>query len=58
MKVYLPPRLGRWGLVLEVVRARGELQLEHRAFGVRHPDRPWAPSVYQVAHRRLHAGEE
>ena len=58
VKVYPPPPAGRWGLVLELVRAGGVLQLEHRAFGVRHPDRPWQPSVYQVADRRLHAGEE
>lgn len=24
------------------------------AFGLRHPRAPWQPSVYQVAHRRLH----
>jgi hypothetical protein len=24
------------------------------AFGLRHPERAWQPSVYQFAHRRLH----
>ena len=57
VKVYLPPPDGQWGLVLEVVRSQRTLQLAYLAFGLRHPDQPWQPSVYQVAHRRLHAGE-
>lgn len=57
VKVYLPPPDGQWGLVLEVVRSRRTLQLAYLAFGLRHPDQPWQPSVYQVAHRRLHGGE-
>ena len=57
VKIYLLLPAGRWGLVLEVVRTEGKIRLEHRAFGVRHPSRPWHPSVYQVAHRRLHAAE-
>ncbi len=54
VKLYLPPPAGRWGLVLRLARAEEELVLYHLAFGVRHPERPWQPSVYQVAHRRLH----
>lgn len=54
VKVYLPPPAGRWGLVLRLARAGDKVVLYHLAFGVRHPERPWQPSVYQVAHHRLH----
>jgi hypothetical protein len=55
VKLYLPPPTGRWGMVLQLGRAGQGLVLYHLAFGVRHPERPWQPSVYQVAHRRLQA---
>jgi hypothetical protein len=32
----------------------GRLVLSYLAFGVGHPEHPWQPSVYQVAHERLH----
>jgi hypothetical protein len=54
VKSYRPQPDGRWGLVLRLVRFEGELGLLCVAFGVRHPERAWQPSVYQVAHRRLH----
>jgi hypothetical protein len=41
-------------LVLRLGRDADQLVLYHLAIGVRHPDHPWQPSVYQVAHRRLH----
>lgn len=54
VKTYLPPPDGRWGLVMRLARAGEKVVLYHLALGVRHPDRPWQPSVYQVAHGRLH----
>ncbi len=57
VKTYLPQPDGSWGMVFTGdVDANGVPVLVCLAFGVRHPDRPWQPSVYQVAHRRLHAG--
>jgi hypothetical protein len=56
-KLYLPHPVGRWGLVLRLARAGEQLVLYHLAFGVRHPERAWQPSVYQVAHHRLHGPE-
>ena len=38
--------------------ATGELVLSFVAFGVAHPEHPWQPSVYQVAHQRLHPSEK
>lgn len=58
-KLYLP--LGRavrdqpFGLVLLPAFADGELVLAYLAFGVRHQPRgARAPTVYAIAHRRLH----
>jgi hypothetical protein len=54
VKVYLPPREGRFGMVFEVVLAGNQLRLEYIAFGVRHhPRNSNAPTVYQLADRRL-----
>jgi hypothetical protein len=54
-KVYLPPPAGKFGMVFEVVLGGGQLRLEYIAFGVRHhPRDSHAPTVYQLAHRRLH----
>lgn len=53
VKLYLPPPAGQWGLVLRLGRRSGEPVLYHIAFGMRHPDRAWQPSVYRVAHGRL-----
>lgn len=57
VKVYLPPPGGPLGLVYRLARNKqGRLCLDHLAFGVRH--RPGgktkAPTVYEIAHRRLH----
>lgn len=55
LKVYIPAPAGRFGMVfqLEIVNGRG--QLRYLAFGVRHhPRESNAPSVYEVAHQRLH----
>jgi hypothetical protein len=49
--------LDHWGLVFTGdVSAEGEPRLLCLALGLRHPDRRTrTPSVYQLAHRRLHA---
>lgn len=39
VKVYLPPPVGRHGMVLEISRIAGQLRLLYVAFGVRHPSR-------------------
>lgn len=56
VKTYLPDGAGPWRMVFEVVRpgADRELVLAYRAFGLGHPEKPWQPSVYQVADQRLH----
>ena len=46
---------GRWGAVLEFQRlTSGEIVLNVIAIGERHPADPWRPSVYAIAHSRLH----
>jgi hypothetical protein len=57
VKVYLPPPAGPLGLVYRIAKdGTGRLYLDHLAFGVRHlPAGSKAESVYQIAHRRLHA---
>jgi hypothetical protein len=54
-KTYLPPPIGPWGMVFQL-RMDDEQRpfLACLAFGIRHPVQRWQPSVYQVAHRRLH----
>lgn len=55
VKVYLPASDGPHGMVFEVVRIEGRLQPLFAAFGLRHPGRDVRqPSVYRIAHRRLH----
>lgn len=59
VKTYLPPPDGQWGMVLTGDREpNGAPVLTYLAFGVRHPQRAWQPSVYQVAHRPLHLGDD
>lgn len=56
VKVYLPAEAGPWRMVFDATKmglSRGHLLL--LAFGLGHPKRPWQPSVYRVAHERLHA---
>jgi hypothetical protein len=59
VKTYLPGPGGRWRMIFEAVhdRGAGELRLAYLAFGVGHPDHPWQPSAYDVAHHRLHRGQ-
>jgi hypothetical protein len=55
LKTYLPAPDGAWGAVFELRRdPAAQLYLALLAFGRRHPDQPWQPSVYQIADRRLH----
>lgn len=58
VKLYIPQPNGQWGAVFAGDRRGGIPTLVLVAAGDRHPARPWTPSVYQVAHRRLHANEE
>lgn len=54
VKTYLPQPAGDWGMVFQAGQdAQGRFTLVFLAFGVRHPVRPWQPSVYRVADRRL-----
>lgn len=58
-KLYLPQPAGPWRMVFRFTldRTTSELVLLYLAFGLGHPTKPWQPSAYQVAHRRLHPGE-
>jgi hypothetical protein len=54
-KVYLPLPAGRYGMVFRAIKVDGRLCLAYLAFGVRHhPRGSLRPSVYQLAHQRLH----
>jgi hypothetical protein len=54
-KLYLPAPAGRFGMVFALRRREGRLLLSYLAFGVRHHPRDSnAPTVYQLAHLRLH----
>jgi hypothetical protein len=56
LKVYLPAPAGRFGMVLRFVIADDGARLDYLAFGIRHHPRDSnAPTVYEIAHRRLHA---
>jgi hypothetical protein len=55
VKVYLPPPIGNYGMVFRIERRKGRTVLAYAAFGVRHhPKDSHAPTVYEIAHRRLH----
>jgi hypothetical protein len=54
VKFYIPPPAGRWGAVLTVDEEAGRPALVLIAVGERHPAQRWKPSVYEIAHRRLH----
>lgn len=55
VKTYVPGPGKPWRMVFELRSASdGRLFLDFLAFGVGHPTRPGQPSVYQIAHRRLH----
>jgi hypothetical protein len=53
-KLYIPQPDGRWGAVFKIDAAASKPALLLLAVGERHPARPWKPSVYEIAHRRLH----
>ena len=54
VKFYIPRPAGQWGAVLTADLDVSKPALVLIAVGERHPERPWRPSVYEVAHRRLH----
>lgn len=54
-KVYLPLPAGRFGMVFRAIKVEGRPCLAYLAFGVRHhPRDSKRPTVYQLAHQRLH----
>jgi hypothetical protein len=56
MKVYVPPPDGRFGMIFMLkFQPDGRPVLMFLAFGVRHhPQSSQRPTVYQLAHQRLH----
>lgn len=54
VKFYIPQPAGQWGAVLAGDVEAGKPALVLIAVGERHPAQPWKPSVYEIAHRRLH----
>lgn len=52
VKAYFPQPAGRWGAVFAADEEAAKPALVLLAVGERHPDRPWRPSVYEIAHRR------
>jgi hypothetical protein len=55
VKFYIPRPAGQWGAVLAADEQASKPALVSIAIGERHPERPWRPSVYEIAHRRLNA---
>lgn len=56
VKLRLPPPNGKFGMVFRIEQRQGRSVLVFAAFGVRHhPADSGAPTVYEIAHRRLHA---
>jgi hypothetical protein len=54
-KVYLPLPAGRFGMIFRAIRVEDKPLLAYLAFGVRHhPRSSRRPTVYQLAHQRLH----
>ncbi len=58
VKLYIPQPAGQWGAVLLGGFTDGKPKLFLLAVGERHPGVRWKPSVYEIAHRRLHKPEE
>jgi hypothetical protein len=55
LKLRLPPPDGKFGMVFRIEKRESGSVLAFIAFGVRHhPPGSNAPSVYEIAHRRLH----
>lgn len=53
VKLYIPQPAGQWGAILAGDQEAMKPALVLVAVGERHPARPWKPSVYEIAHRRL-----
>jgi len=54
MKVYLPRPGDKFGMVFRIELSENKALLVYAAFGVRHhPRNSHAPTVYEIAHRRL-----
>ncbi|MBW8060607.1 MAG: hypothetical protein FVQ78_09900 [Solirubrobacterales bacterium] len=54
VKHYIPQPDGQWGAVFTIDREALKPALVLLAVGERHPSKSWRPSVYEIAHRRLH----
>jgi len=54
VKLYIPQPAGQWGAVFLGGTVDGSPRLFLLAVGERHPGAAWRPSVYEIAHRRLH----
>ena len=55
VKVRLPFPDGKFGMVFRIELRHGKSALAFAAFGARHqPHNSHAPTVYDIAHRRLH----
>lgn len=54
VKLYIPQPAGPWGAVFAADIAAGAPRLLLLAVGERHPAAASRPSVYAIAHRRLH----
>jgi hypothetical protein len=54
VKLYIPPPAGQWGAVFTADVETAKPALVLIAVGERHPVQPWKPSVYEIAHRRIH----
>lgn len=54
VKLYIPQPGGQWGAVLAGDEEAAKPALVLVAVGERHPAQLWKPSVYEIAHRRLH----
>ena len=54
VKLYIPQPAGQWGAVFLGGAVDGSPTLFMLAVGERHPGAAWRPSVYELAHRRLH----
>lgn len=56
VKMRLPPPDGNFGMVFRIEVRSGKPVLVFAALGVRHhPPEAKAPTVYEIAHRRLHS---
>jgi hypothetical protein len=54
-KIYLPQPAGHFGMVFKAIKIEGRLHLAYLAFGARHqPKESRRPTVYQLAHKRMH----